>query len=118
MCSKTLRIGGFFYILSYMSHLYLLAKKIHRVTMFIATVLILIMTFTGTFMKYPFLFNYVSFLNIIQLTQLHNTFSPYFALTILIMLITGVFMYVYPTFTKKEGLPKTQNKNIDYDPKK
>lgn len=102
----------------FMSSLYLLSKKIHRITMFIAVVLILLMTFTGTFMKFPFLLKYVGFLNVIQLRQLHSTFSPYFSLTILVMLVTGVFMYLYPYLIKKEGLTKTQNKNINYNPKK
>lgn|SRR3989338_10284829 len=101
-----------------MSSLYLLCKKVHRITMFVAVVLILIMTFTGTFMKFPFLIKYADFLNIIQLRQLHNAFSPYFSLTILIMLLTGVFMYLYPFLTKKENSTKPQDKNINYDPKK
>ncbi|OGK20188.1 hypothetical protein A2866_01650 [Candidatus Roizmanbacteria bacterium RIFCSPHIGHO2_01_FULL_39_8] len=86
-----------------MSSLYLLCKKIHRITMFIAVILILIMSFTGTFMKFPFLLAYFGLFTIAQLTQWHSLFSPYFALTILIMLVTGVFMYLYPILKKEDS---------------
>lgn len=70
--------------------LYILSRKIHRMIVIIIVVLSLAMMVTGLNMKYGWFFLDRGFSN-----NLHNNLSPYFALVLMINVITGFYMYLY-----------------------
>lgn len=80
---------------------FLYSKQIHRICMFITILLGVIIMPTGILLNYSFLYSYFSFINPGNVRQIHAFVSPYFSISILIMMITGVIMYIFPLFKKK-----------------
>ena len=79
-----------------MTKMYLLMKKIHRTLVLIIITLGLFMVATGTLLKFPaFGAKYLSFLDLGQIRYLHNQISVYFTVALLLMMISGVWMYIY-----------------------
>ena len=76
----------------------LVAKKIYRLLVLVITVLALIMVATGTILKYPQLGEIMD-LNLESARYLHNQLSPYLAVVLVIMILTGLVMYISFTQT-------------------
>lgn len=80
-----------------MIKIYLLAKKIHRVLLYLAIFLIVFMGFTGLILKYTdIVYNFFPQIDSGLMRYLHNEFSIYFSIVLFAMLVTGTFMYVFP----------------------
>ncbi|VVA43985.1 conserved hypothetical protein [Candidatus Roizmanbacteria bacterium] len=84
-----------------MTNLYLLSRKIHRLLVLIIAVIGVLMAGTGTLLKYTFISEKLTFIDLGLIRFLHNNLSPYFAIVFLGMLITGLFMYIFP-FTRNK----------------
>lgn len=82
-----------------MTKYYLISKKIHRILVLIITVLSLLMALTGLMLKYP-AFN-LNLINLGLVRYLHNQLSPLFGIVLTLMIITGVWMYLYPELQKR-----------------
>jgi hypothetical protein len=78
-----------------MTKLYLYSRKIHRVMMSILIILALFMSFTGAYLKYPWLRKVVP-LDTLFLRNIHNQLSPFFTIALTVMAITGIVMYIIP----------------------
>jgi hypothetical protein len=83
--------------------LYLWSKQIHRLTMFITSALVLVMAGTGMLLKYPI----ISDTGLIR--RIHNNLSPIFGGALFIMMITGIYMYVFPLLKKRSSPPLQSN---------
>lgn len=81
--------------------LYSLAKKIHRIFLFSTTLLVLIMALTGSVLKYSIIVSKFSFINLALTRSLHNNLSPFLTISLLVMMTTGLIMYLYPLMQKK-----------------
>lgn len=87
-----------------MTKLYLWSKKIHRLSILAVSFLSLIMAVTGLLLKYSlFAATHLKFINPGLIRYLHNQLSPLFALTLLAMILTGGFMYLFPWLNQKFG---------------
>lgn len=84
-----------------MTNLYILSRKIHRIMVLIISVIGLLIAGTGILLKYTFISEKLSFIDLGLIRFLHNNLSPYFAIVFLGMLITGLFMYLYPMLRNK-----------------
>lgn len=74
----------------------ILARKIHRLFVLLTSVIVLIMATTGIILKYPIVFSNLSFVDIGLIRFLHNSLSPYFAFILLVMVVTGLILYIGP----------------------
>jgi len=83
------------------TNLYLLAKKIHRMIVLIIIVVGLLMAGTGTLLKYSFVSEKLTFIDLGLIRFLHNNLSPVFSIVFLGMLITGFIMYLFPMLRNK-----------------
>lgn len=72
-----------------MPQVYILARKIHRISLFFVVVLGLVQLTTGIMMKY-------GIGNLLTARSLHNAVSIYFALAFAIQMLTGIYMYIHP----------------------
>lgn len=78
--------------------LQLYARKIHRLCVLIITILGLLMMATGIILKYPVLMiQLFPFIDLRLATQIHGNIAPYFVIVLAVMMITGGYMYLYPT---------------------
>ena len=84
-----------------MTNLYILSRKIHRLLVLIILVIGLLMAGTGMALKYTFLSSSLPFVDLGFVRYLHNVLSPFFAIVFLGMLITGIYMYIFPLLRKK-----------------
>ena len=75
--------------------LYLWTKEIHRLFIYLTSFLIFIMSITGMLLKFS-IFKSLSLLDLGLVRSLHNDFSIYFAISLGIMMITGIYMYLFP----------------------
>lgn len=75
-------------------NMFLLAKRIHRWTLFPTVGLGLAQVATGLAMKYG--------LEGMNTRALHNQTSGYFVFFLLVQMVTGVMMYVIPLIPKKQ----------------
>jgi hypothetical protein len=75
--------------------LYIWSKTIHRLFLFTTTLFILLMSVTGIIMKYSF-FSGLRFLDPVLIRNLHNEFSIYFVVSVSVMMLTGLYMYIFP----------------------
>lgn len=78
-----------------MIKIYLLAKIIHRLFLYLTSFLIIFMSITGLLLKYSF-FSRLPFLDLVLVRILHNDFSIYFVISLSIMMLTGIYMYLFP----------------------
>lgn len=63
----------------------------------------LLMTFTGTILKYPKITNIIPF-DLVFIRNLHNVTSPLFSVVLILMMVSGAVMYFYPLWNKKKVL--------------
>lgn len=83
-----------------MTKYYFFAKKLHRTLVLIITILSLLMMLTGLMLKYPALsFNLI---NLGLIRYLHSQLSPLFGSVLTLMIITGIWMYLYPELQKRK----------------
>ncbi|MEW6611011.1 MAG: hypothetical protein AB1352_05345 [Patescibacteria group bacterium] len=83
---------------------YLATKKIHRLLVLVISLFILIMAGTGVLLKYSiFVANNLRFIDLGMIRYLHNQLSPWFALILFSMALTGLYMYFYPFMRRKKG---------------
>lgn len=74
----------------------IIARKIHRILV-VATVLLgLSMMTTGSLLKFP-LFT----LDYIMVRSVHNNLSTFFSAALFMMMVTGLFMYLFPYLNKQ-----------------
>lgn len=74
----------------------ILAKKIHRLFVLFTVLLIVIMSATGTFLKFPTFFSQFSFLDLGLMRYIHNNLSILLTVVLLVMAITGLLLYFIP----------------------
>lgn len=89
-----------------MTKLYLLSKTIHRLTMYLTVLLTLFMATTGLLLKYslPLL---DPFIKIEFVRYMHNNVSVSFTIVLLLMMISGIYMYLFPILLKHQKKVKT-----------
>ncbi|PIR08457.1 hypothetical protein COV53_02950 [Candidatus Gottesmanbacteria bacterium CG11_big_fil_rev_8_21_14_0_20_37_11] len=80
-----------------------LARRIHRTLVLFVVLSGLIMSITGMFMKFPILSSFMPFMNQIFVRSLHNALSSIFAMILILMMLTGGYMFVYPWIQQKWG---------------
>ncbi len=85
-----------------MANLYVLSRKIHRVLVLMISVIGLLMAVTGIFLKYTFISEKLTFIDLGLIRFLHNNLSPYFVIVFFGMLVTGLFMYLFPLMQKRQ----------------
>jgi len=78
-----------------MTNYYLTSRKIHRYFVGIVLILTAIFVLTGLELKF-------SFWDTGLARNLHNILSPIFAIVLVIMACTGLYMYVYPWYAKRK----------------
>jgi len=82
-----------------LAKIYQLARQIHTTMVLVILALGLAMTITGLILKFPAILGQVSTQTHLNIRSLHNFLSPYFSLVLMIMLLTGLIMYLYPKIT-------------------
>lgn len=85
-----------------MTNLLILARKIHRILVLIIITISLIMMTTGVLMKYSFM-NIFRF-DMAAVRYLHNQVSALFSFTLIFMIVTGSYLYIFPYL--KKSTPK------------
>lgn len=86
-----------------MTNTYTLSRKIHRILVLIILTLGLIMTLTGTLLKYTKIANeHLTFIDLNFIRYLHSQLSTYFGIVLVLMIITGAWMYVYPVIQRRK----------------
>lgn len=83
-----------------MTKVYFLSKALHRLTIYLVTFLAGCMTATGLLLKYP-LPALTQFLNLELFRFIHNKLSLYFALALFVMIVTGIYMYLFPILRRR-----------------
>jgi hypothetical protein len=83
-----------------MQNVYLFCRKIHRITLFLVIGLGLVMMITGSMMKFGIDF---PFMSSFQARVLHNTISVFFTIPLLIMMITGSYMFIHPYVLRRQA---------------
>lgn len=84
-------------------NMYLISKKIHRLIALLTAMFILLMAGTGIMLKYSsFISTKFSFINLSLVRYLHNQLSPWFAIALATMMITGLCMYFYPLMRREK----------------
>jgi hypothetical protein len=78
-----------------LNKLFIWTRKIHRIFLFATTFLVLVMGFTGIFLKYTS-FSAQLHINLSLMRYIHNQISPFFAVALGAMMLTGLYMYIYP----------------------
>lgn len=78
------------------------SKKIHRWLVVLMVLAALVMTVSGTILKFPGLF-FTWGVNVQFIRFLHNQFSVVFSLLLLIMSVTGLYMYYFPIWQQRRS---------------
>ncbi len=87
-----------------MTKIYIWAKSIHRLLLYLTTFLIVFMSISGIVLKFPF-FSSFPFVEIGLIRKLHNDLSIYFVISLTVMLITGLYMYIFPLLRSRKSTP-------------
>jgi len=82
------------------------SKTIHRVALFGMVGFGLIMGITGSWLKFAFLVRLTPGLDFQLVRYLHNQLSPFFSLFFAIMTATGLYMYWFPWYSKRQVAKK------------
>jgi hypothetical protein len=84
-----------------LSKLAILSRKVHRFLVLIITVLGTVMAATGlTMHEAGEENNLFPFFDLNLAEKIHNTLSVYFTLVLGLMILTGLFLYLFPYITK------------------
>lgn len=87
-----------------MINLYIFARKTHRLLVLILTVLTLVMAGTGVVLRYiSFFLKVFPSLDINLLRYVHNKLSPYFSIALVLMAISGLYMYLHVWWIKRKN---------------
>lgn len=84
-----------------MIKLYILSKQIHRLLVFVMTILLLVMSITGLLLKYTFIADKFPFIDTGYVRYLHNNTGPYFTVVLSVMLLSGLYMYLFLVLRRK-----------------
>jgi len=84
------------------------SKTIHRLSLFGMVGLGLIMGLTGSFMKFTQLALIIPGIDLQFVRYIHNEFSPFFSLFMGLMTASGLYMYWYPWYAKRQAMKKMQ----------
>ena len=76
------------------------SRLLHKASAITTSILGGVMTITGLALKFPQVFK-LPFLSPSFVRFLHNALSPFFAAALGVMILTGLFMYVFPWILKK-----------------
>lgn len=76
------------------------ARKIHRISVLTVTALILIMGVTGALLKYTFISENISLVDLGMVRYIHNNLSPFLSAVLMVMVVTGLIMYFSPFLLK------------------
>lgn len=82
------------------------SKTIHRLALFGMVGLGLIMGITGSWLKFPQLSWLIPGLDLQVVRYLHNEMSPFFSLFFGAMSVTGMYMYWFPWYSKRQATKK------------
>jgi uncharacterized membrane protein YozB (DUF420 family) len=80
-----------------LAKLAVMSRKIHRLLVMIIIPLGLTQMVTGVKLKYPHL---VPFLTAPAASNAHSLLGIWFSIVLFLMMITGLFLYLYPTLQK------------------
>jgi uncharacterized iron-regulated membrane protein len=92
------------------------SKTIHRLSLFGMVGLGLIMGTTGSWMKFSQLAMLTPRLDLQMVRYLHNQMSPFFSIFLGLMTVTGLYMYWFPWYSKRQALKKAQQVNTNVQP--
>lgn len=95
-----------------MTSLYILSRRFHRYLVLIILGLTLVMAGTGLFLRYPSWSVWLpAWLDMGKVRYLHGQVSTYFAIALIIMVITGSYMYFHTLWVqrKQEKVQKQQD---------
>ncbi len=87
------------------THIYLIAKKLHRLLVVLIILLGIIMTITGYMMKMGLYFPF----DPLAIRMIHSTISLYFTGVLGLMSLTGLYMFIFPYLGKKQEEVKKVN---------
>ncbi|MEK7631683.1 MAG: hypothetical protein AAB445_02325 [Patescibacteria group bacterium] len=94
-----------------MTSLYILSRRFHRYLVLIILGLTLVMAGTGFFLRYPSWSVWLpSWLDMGKVRYLHGQVSTYFAITLVIMVLTGSYMYFHTLWVQRKQ-EKIQKQN-------
>ena len=85
-----------------LNKLYLFSKKIHRIMMSVTITLVLVMSSTGGLLKFPQLAEAVG-VDSGLIRFLHNQFSLFFSMSLMLMMLTGLALYLIPEILKSRS---------------
>jgi len=83
-----------------MIKLYLFTKLIHRLSLYATSFFVLFMSLTGIVLKYSF-FKKFSSIDMGLIRYLHGELSIYFVAALGVMMLTGLYMYLFPLIRQK-----------------
>lgn len=81
--------------------LYILSRKLHRILVIVLCLLTILMAGTGTILKYTFVSAKLPFIDVGLTRYLHNQLSPLFTIALILMMTTGIIMYIFTLPRKK-----------------
>jgi exosortase/archaeosortase len=79
-----------------MIKLYLFSKKIHRILVLLIILMTLVMIITGVALKYQ-----INFFDLGLFRFIHNNLSPLFSIILILMILTGSVLYIFPLLKRK-----------------
>ena len=92
--------------------MFTISRKIHRILVLIILTLGLTMTVTGALLKYTVIAReYLTFVDLGFVRYLHNQLSTYFGIALVLMIITGTWMYFYPSWSAHKAKQRKQDNN-------
>lgn len=85
-----------------LNKIYLFSKKIHRIFMLVTILSVLVMSSTGGFLKFPMLAEFVG-VDSGLMRYVHNQFSIVLSVLLVIMMTTGLVLYLIPELLKSRS---------------
>ncbi|MBI5620735.1 hypothetical protein HY949_03080 [Candidatus Gottesmanbacteria bacterium] len=92
-----------------MTKLYLFCRKIHRYIALAATALLSLMAGTGMMLSAPKIADALPWIDIKYARSIHGAMAPWAGLSVWLMLLTGLVLYLYPLWMRKNAPPPTTN---------
>lgn len=85
------------------------AKTLHRTALFGMVILSLLMGATGSIMRFPVTADRLLNPNFQLVRSLHSQLSPYFSIFLILMMLSGLYMYFFPWYTKRQVSKKQKS---------
>lgn len=86
-----------------MTNLYTLSRTLHRYLVLIMLGLLLVMAGTGLILRYPSWFGWLpAWLDAGRVRFLHSNVSTYFAIVVIVMALTGAYMYFHTLWVQRK----------------